>query len=127
MRALLTNAIVVGAGALTPLPLSTPVLEGWGRCAQWSHERPDLSGELPLELERLDVTELLGEQAQAFARAAEEKGLELAVEPTDGSVAAVADAGIISRVVMNLLQNAIVRRALEHKPVRCWRARQVPL
>lgn len=65
------------------------------------------SGELPLDLDAVNLVVALSEGVRAVDRLAREKGVQLAVEPPAEPVRATADAGILSRVLMNLLQNAV--------------------
>jgi signal transduction histidine kinase len=65
------------------------------------------TGQLPLNREVVDLGELLKDAAAGMRHHAAIKQVALTLELPDEPLRALVDAGIISRVVVNLLQNAI--------------------
>lgn len=65
------------------------------------------AGELVLERTDLPIGRALRNAADDASYLADEKNLTLTVEPLDEMLVARADPGIVGRVIMNLLQNAI--------------------
>jgi two-component system OmpR family sensor kinase/two-component system sensor histidine kinase BaeS len=63
------------------------------------------TGQLPLQLEQVDVAELLTDVATSFSGQAEAAGIDLHVETADVSIEA--DFGRMSQVLGNLLANAL--------------------
>ncbi len=65
------------------------------------------AGQLPMQMEPVDVSETLHEAASRVRYLADEKGLRLSVHEPDRPLTVMADRDILERVLMNLLQNAI--------------------
>ncbi len=65
------------------------------------------SAEAPFEVRRVDLAACAARAAEAVSRAAEERGVTVAVEPPEGKVEMLGDLGAIERLLVNLLDNAV--------------------
>lgn len=65
------------------------------------------SGELRLRLEMLPVQDVIAEAVDIFRPQVEKAGIHLTFAPGDGATTVLADPNRLSRVIYNLLQNAI--------------------
>ena len=65
------------------------------------------SGELQLRLEMLPVQDVIAEAGDIFRPQVEKAGIHLSCRPGDGATTVLADPNRLSRVIYNLLQNAI--------------------
>ena len=65
------------------------------------------SGELRLRLEMLPIQDVIAEAVDIFRPQVEKAGIRLTFTPGDGATTVLADPNRLSRVIYNLLQNAI--------------------
>jgi signal transduction histidine kinase len=68
-------------------------------------------GELPLQIERVDLVELTDGSVSAFRQVAERTGKQLSFRSRAGSLPTRTDEGLLRRVLYNLIRNA-----LQHTP-----------